>query len=77
MEEWRRLDQAVQEEWRAVMSSDKQQQPQQQQGKGEGGQREGLVVPPYMAYDPAGQRPPRPFQKPPGLLDTVSARHSS
>lgn len=80
VDEWRRLDRAVQEEWRGVLAEEAaktqaQEKGTEKKGKEEGAAVEGVeVVPPYLDFDPSGQRPPRPMRKPPQLTTTVRAR---
>lgn len=87
VDEWRRLDRAVQEEWRGVLAEAVAAAPTGTgAGAGAGTAQQALapapapstevnvdVVPPYLDFDPAGQRPPRPLRKPPQLTTTVRA----
>lgn len=77
VDEWRRLDTAVQEEWRgALAEAAAKAQASKEEGAVDGGEGameggEVEVVPPYLDFDPSGQRPPRPLRKPPQLTTTV------
>lgn len=75
VDEWRRLERAVQEEWRGALQTAAKgaeaPAPAPGPAKGEAMEQADGVVPPYLEFDPTGQRPPRPLRKPPQALQTV------